>query len=46
MQLVQELSDLTVEAGENWLSDLTPDALRELFTLAPGAVADPADSAA
>jgi hypothetical protein len=34
---LQELSDLTIHAGESWISKLTPDDLRELFSLAPGA---------
>lgn len=29
----QELADLTVSAGENWISDFSNDDLREIFTL-------------
>ena len=29
----QELADLTVEAGEKWLSEMSNSEIRELFTL-------------
>jgi SNF2 family DNA or RNA helicase len=32
-----ELAALAVSAGENWITELGPDALRELLTLDPEA---------
>jgi hypothetical protein len=36
----RQLADLAVEAGENWITELSTDDLRELFTLGAEAVGD------
>jgi superfamily II DNA or RNA helicase len=36
----RQLADLAVEAGENWITELSTDELRDLFTLGAEAVGD------
>ncbi|MFD0365669.1 DEAD/DEAH box helicase [Nocardia sp. GCM10030253] len=36
----RQLADLALEAGENWITELSTDELRELFTLGAEAVGD------
>ena len=36
----KQLADLAVGAGENWITELSTDELRELFTLGAEAVGE------
>jgi len=40
IQSKKELANLTVTSGESWIHAMSPQELRELFTLSPGVVAE------